>query len=103
MNDLDAEALAQVCDLVRKKLRRRELWVRDAPLRGAISQNMTSAKESDLLKETELDSRRSLESFERSVAEFSTRLTEADAERAVRLAKVRRRTAALRAWLESFP
>jgi hypothetical protein len=105
MSELDAEAL----EGVRAWAQRRVDWVdrqrRMAPLYEAMDESnriLMTKITPDLMAGPRADSRRALLTLEKSVAAFPQRMMEQERKYEANLARVRRRTEALRAWLEAL-
>ena len=104
MKEIDLGDLEAVREWAQRRVDYRERQKRMKPLFNAVQANsraLTSDVFPSLMAGPAAEVRRSVLALEKSLAEWPQKSDEAEAKRQANLARVRRRTAALQAWLDA--
>lgn len=105
MSELDIEALQATRDWVAAQLDAHDRRQRLAPLREAFAKRIELTNTEmipDLMADATANTRKSILNLEKSFAETDAKIASAESEAQRLLASARRRTKALRRWLEDL-
>ena len=105
MNVLNESDLEAVRAWAQRRIDKRERWLRMAPLREAVgggAKLLITSVVPNIMADPTVQTRRSVIALEKSDTEGAQRMRETEERLEAQLARAKRRTAALRGWLEAL-